>query len=150
MGNEHNVEYERPSRLLTSVRRAVERLLSPSGDRGTADSETSSPSPGRPPATNGTGVPASEHPTLTDEELVLRYLRPHGGWMRQSALVDCTDWSKSKVSRLLSRMEADDQVVRTPIGREKLVALPGQQPDAARSPFDDSEASTEPGPIPRK
>ena len=85
------------------------------------------------------GAPGQSSPTppaISDEERVLRYLRPHGGRMRQGELVDCTEWSKSKMSRLLSDMEDEGTIKRTQIGREKIVALPGYEHEAVKSPFD--------------
>lgn len=78
----------------------------------------------------------AESAIVTDEERARRFLRSRGGRMKQSALVECTGWSKSKVSRLLSQMEADGRVERIPIGREKFVSLPGHMPEAAKSKFD--------------
>lgn len=75
---------------------------------------------------------------LTDEERVRRHLREDGP-LRQSELVDRTDWSKAKVSRLLSAMEEADQVSRTQIGREKIVALPESSAEATDATFDSDE-----------
>lgn len=69
---------------------------------------------------------------LTEEERVLRELKSSGR-LRQSELVSRMDWSKGKMSRLLSDMEDAGQVSRVQVGREKVVALPEQQFDAAKS-----------------
>ncbi|MFC7165457.1 helix-turn-helix transcriptional regulator [Halospeciosus flavus] len=75
---------------------------------------------------------------LTDEERVHRLLEEHGGRMRQVNIVEETDWSKSKVSMLLSGMEEEDQITRLRVGRENVVTLPGHEPDAVgRSDADD-------------
>ncbi len=50
--------------------------------------------------------------------------------MKQVDIVDGTDWSKSKVSMLLSDME-DDGESRARVGRENIISLAGQEPDAA-------------------
>lgn len=75
---------------------------------------------------------------LPDDERVLAILRDNGGRMRQSAIVAETDWSKSKVSMLLSDMEDEDHVTRLRVGRENIVSLPGYEPEATRSPYDES------------
>lgn len=79
---------------------------------------------------------------LTDEERILRLLR-RSRRMKQSAVVDRTPWSKAKVSRVLSDMEESGEVCRIQVGREKIVALPETQFEAARSPHDhDDEGSS--------
>lgn len=83
--------------------------------------------------------------TVTDEDLlsdtdrVQSLLESNGGRMRQSAIVEETDWSKSKVSMLLSDMEDDDEITKLRVGRENIISLPGHEPDAAGSPFEDEE-----------
>ena len=59
--------------------------------------------------------------------------------MKQVDIVEETDWSKSKVSMLLSDMEDDGEVSKLRVGRENIVSLTGHEPDAAGSPFDDEE-----------
>ncbi|MFC7007451.1 helix-turn-helix transcriptional regulator [Halalkalicoccus salilacus] len=62
--------------------------------------------------------------------------RPHArierGRMRQTRIVERTDWSKSKVSMLLSEMEADGALHKLRVGRENIISLPGAEPVAAR------------------
>jgi len=102
--------------------------LVPSGDTDpapdTRDRETTTPEP---PADDGQSEP------LTDTEVVTRLLRTEAGRMRQSDIVEETDWSKAKVSRLLSRMADDGEIVKLRLGRENLICLDGAQP-AAMSP----------------
>jgi hypothetical protein len=74
---------------------------------------------------------------ITDEERVLGLLRDNGGRMRQVNIVEETGWSKSKVSMLLSEMEEEEQVTKLRVGRENIVSLPGEEPDASGSPYDD-------------
>ena len=69
---------------------------------------------------------------LTDEDRVLSLLRRHGGRMKQSQIVAETEWSKAKVSRLLSAMTEDGAIDKLSIGRENIISLDGQQPEAAR------------------
>ncbi|WP_418280545.1 DUF7345 domain-containing protein [Halorubrum sp. DTA98] len=60
---------------------------------------------------------------LTDEDRVTRALREEGGRMKQSDVVDALGWSKSKTSRVLSRMVDDGEVEKLRIGRENVIDL---------------------------
>ncbi|WP_368280512.1 helix-turn-helix transcriptional regulator [Halalkalicoccus subterraneus] len=60
---------------------------------------------------------------LTDEERVVQLLSAHEGRMKQSRIVDETDWSKAKVSRLLSAMAERDEITKLTIGRENIIFL---------------------------
>jgi hypothetical protein len=84
-------------------------------------------------------VGVTEEELLSDEERVVDLLEDHGGRMKQVDIVEETDWSKSKVSMLLSDMEDDGEVSKLRVGRENIVSLTGHEPDAAGSPFDDEE-----------
>lgn len=61
----------------------------------------------------------------------LRAPPPAGGRLHQQDLTERTEWSKSVVSRLLTAKEADGQVRRVKVGREKVVGLPDLIPAAA-------------------
>jgi hypothetical protein len=74
---------------------------------------------------------------LSDEDRVLQLLEERGGRMKQVNIVDETGWSKSKVSMLLSDMEDEGQISKLRIGRENVISLSGEEPDAAGSPFDE-------------
>ena len=76
---------------------------------------------------------------LTDEARTLRLIRDAGGRIPQKELTERTDWSKSKVSRLLSKLEANGEVRKIPLGRENLVALGDAVPEGAKSPFADED-----------
>ncbi|MBV0925612.1 hypothetical protein KTS45_15510 [Halomicroarcula limicola] len=78
-----------------------------------------------------------EESPLSDEERVLYLLDQHDGQLRQSAVVDGTGWSKSKVSRVLSRMADEGTIEKINIGRENIIARPESVPDHARSQPDD-------------
>ena len=82
------------------------------------------------------GVPEAE--LLSDEERVVDLLDDDGR-MKQVDIVEATDWSKSKVSILLSDMEEAERISKLRVGRENIVSLTGHEPDAAGSPFDDEE-----------
>ncbi|WP_394342372.1 helix-turn-helix transcriptional regulator [Salinigranum rubrum] len=85
-----------------------------------------------PAAPTGTSIPKA----MTDEERIHAVVDDHGGQVRQSVIVSETDWSKSKVSRVLSRMAEDGTIEKIPIGRENVVAHPDEVPEGAGSPFD--------------
>jgi hypothetical protein len=82
-------------------------------------------------ATNAVGTDAGDSLPLTDEDRVRRLLRENGGRLQQGEFVERTEWSKSKVSRLLSRMEEDGEVEKITLGRENLVVLADGEPDAS-------------------
>lgn len=60
---------------------------------------------------------------LSDEGKVVRLLVQNGGQIRQHRIVDETGWSKSKVSRILSRMSEAGTVRKVSIGRENVITL---------------------------
>lgn len=64
-----------------------------------------------------------------DERFVVTLLEEHDGRVRQSRIVEASDWSKSKVSRLLSTMETEGHVEKVTVGRENVIALPGEEPE---------------------
>lgn len=79
----------------------------------------------------------SEEEFLSDEDRVVHLLEEHGGRMKQVNIVENTDWSKSKVSMLLSDMEEEGTITKLRVGRENIVSLSGEEPDAFGSPFDE-------------
>lgn len=70
---------------------------------------------------------------LPDEAVVEQLLEENDGQLRQSEIVESTEWSKAKVSRLLCEKESDGDIVKIQIGRENLVCLDGEQPEIATS-----------------
>lgn len=106
---------------------------------------------GEPSAPDGSGTVAATDPEqtdgpqrtdeplepLTDEDRVEALLGEHGGRMKQSRIVEETEWSKAKVSRLLSSMTDEGTVEKLSIGRENIVSLDGHGPEAARSPHEE-------------
>ncbi|ELZ10973.1 hypothetical protein C479_09188 [Halovivax asiaticus JCM 14624] len=76
-------------------------------------------------------APDREQPSrpLTDFERVVRLLEENEGKLPQSEIVARTPWSKSKVSRLLTRMNDNDQVRKVNAGRQNIIVLPGSEPD---------------------
>lgn len=76
--------------------------------------------PEQKPATDRPESP--EHPEpLTDRGVVERMLDAEDGRIKQSVVISRTDWSASKVSRLLSSMEECGRIERVRIGRQKVV-----------------------------
>lgn len=72
--------------------------------------------------------------SVSDTERIRELLVENDGRMRQSDIVDSVDWSKAKVSRLLSELEDEEEISKLRLGRENLVCLPGNEPSASRSP----------------
>lgn len=111
-------------------------LLHRSGDDVESDGDSavirngSSPSGGEPGApTAEVGSDVAQAPAFdavsagSDSARVIALLRTNSGQMRQSHIVDETGWSKSKVSMLLSEMEADGHIRKQRIGRENIITL---------------------------
>lgn len=62
----------------------------------------------------------------TRKETLLELVEAHEGRVVQANLVDITGWSKATVSRHLSELENDGAIDRIPMGRCKVVLLPGE------------------------
>lgn len=69
---------------------------------------------------------------MDDRDVVCQLLEQHGGQIRQSKIVEETDWSKAKVSRLLCEMEEDGSIVKIQLGRQNLVCLDGSEPELSK------------------
>ncbi len=80
-------------------------------------------------------------PPVRDEKRVKQLLSAHEGRLKQSQIVEATEWSKSKVSRLLSSMEDDGEITRIRLGRENLVCLRGHEPADITPSWDDDGSS---------
>ena len=110
-------------------------------DRGGTDTGAAANSASEPDTS-----PTPEHPAepavaeeelLSDEDRVLNLLEENGGRMKQVNIVENTEWSKSKVSMLLSDMEDEGLISKLRVGRENIISKAGEEPDAVGSPFDD-------------
>jgi hypothetical protein len=88
--------------------------------------------------------PARTPELLTDADRVRHLLDRHGGRMKQSAIVEATDWSKAKVSRLLSSMDEEDAIEKLSLGRENVISLDREWIDAGTSPNGEADAETAP------
>jgi len=72
----------------------------------------------------GGATDEDEEPLLADEDRIERLLADSGGRMRQQAIAEALDWSRSKTSRVLGRMDEAGQVRKLQLGRENVIALP--------------------------
>jgi hypothetical protein len=108
---------------------AVENIRFPGRESPGTENSTQSKSGKTPPADAVSAIP--------DEDRVLQLLEENGGRMKQVDIVDETDWSKSKVSMLLSDMQEDGQISKLRVGRENIISKAGEEPDAAGSPFEE-------------
>ncbi len=86
----------------------VEQVDRPAGQLGNGTFET---------PTNGATT------VVTDRGHVLELLHTNEGQIKQQHIVKETEWSKSKVSRLLAQMEEEGTINRVRIGRENVVML---------------------------
>jgi hypothetical protein len=68
---------------------------------------------------------------VSDEDRVVSLLEENGGKMKQAEIVDRTDWSKSKVSMLLSDMEEEGVISKLRLGRENVIELEDGDEDGA-------------------
>ncbi len=71
----------------------------------------------------GTGLEAGEDRYMSDEEKVIMYLEEAGGQMFQSDLVKRTDFSKSKLSMVLSDLKDKGAILKIKKGKENLIRL---------------------------
>jgi hypothetical protein len=69
---------------------------------------------------------------ISDEERVLNAIEEADGRLPQQTLVQQFDWSKSKVSRVTSRLADRDELIKLQVGRRNLLVLPGEEPASHR------------------
>jgi len=60
---------------------------------------------------------------MSDEEKIIKYLEEAGGQMFQSDLVKKTDFSKSKLSMVLSELKEKGRIIKIKKGKENLIRL---------------------------
>lgn len=84
---------------------------------------------GSPAGATTAGV--SRQPIQSDADRLLAIVEDHGGQMRQAAIVESVDWSKSKVSRLVSDLAEEDQLEKIRLGRENVVTIPEDEAEDA-------------------
>ena len=85
---------------------------------------------------DGPSADALAAPIPTNRNRVLELLVENGGRMLQSDIVEATDWSKSKVSRVLSDMDEEGDIAKIDVGKGNLIALPEVAPPNAGSALD--------------
>jgi len=133
--------------LFSSVLTSVSNLFSGSGDLDGADRANAAESPvGNEAVESSSSDDQSvresdveqfpEEAMLTDEDRIRELLTRYGGRMKQADVTEETDWSKSTVSRKLSKMEEKGLITRVQVGRGNLVFLSGYEPETAKSPFE--------------
>lgn len=65
---------------------------------------------------------------FSDRDRILLLIERRGGRIRQRQIVEQVEWSKAKVSRLLSDLEEEGLVRKIRLGRENLVCLENRAP----------------------
>ncbi|WP_331233777.1 helix-turn-helix transcriptional regulator [Natronorarus salvus] len=76
---------------------------------------------------------ADEAMLITDDEIVVQLLLDNDGVMWQSSIVEETDWSKAKVSRLLTGLDDDGRVRKLPRGRRNVICHESVEMPAERA-----------------
>lgn len=61
---------------------------------------------------------------LSDGERVIELLAENGGRVKQQTIVEETEWTAAKTSKLLTRMEEDGDIQKLRVGRENIIAEP--------------------------
>jgi hypothetical protein len=105
-------------------------------DRGASSASTATAAPDAHGASDAAD-PIPDGELMTDEDRVVALIRENGGRMKQVNIVEETDWSKSKVSMLLSDMEDEGTISKLRVGRENIISLEGFEPEATKSPFEE-------------
>jgi len=121
-------------REIIEVNREIETTDGTKSDSASIDADTAAEAFGQ-----------ADREFMPDERLVKLMLQTESGRMHQTDIVEATDWSKAKVSRLLSKMVDDDEVVKIRLGRENLICLERAKPAAANSPHADDIKPPTPG-----
>ena len=109
------------------------------GDGGAGDEAEPADGAATSAATSGGPPEGAAAPIPTNQNRVLELLNEQGGRMLQSDIVDATDWSKSKVSRVLSDMDEEGEITKIDVGKGNLIALPEVAPPGTRSSLDADE-----------
>jgi len=121
-------------REIIEINREIEATDGTKSDSASIDADTAAEAFGQ-----------ADREFIPDERLVKLMLQTESGRMHQTDIVEATDWSKAKVSRLLSKMVDDDEVVKIRLGRENLICLERAKPAAANSPHADDIKPPTPG-----
>ncbi|HTX44150.1 MAG TPA: hypothetical protein VMC61_05425, partial [Methanocella sp.] len=81
--------------------------------------------------------PLDEGRYMSDEERIVKYLEEAGGQMFQSDLVKRTDFSKSKLSMVLSDLKDKGTILKIKKGKENLIRLNRPTADRPEGPKDE-------------
>jgi hypothetical protein len=75
--------------------------------------------------TEGSDATDREEPWKPESDVkrVVQLLQANDGYMKQSRIVEQTDWSKAKVSRLLTQMAENGRITKNKDGRENIIIL---------------------------
>lgn len=97
-----------------------------------------------------TDSPGQDQQLITTREVEFtELLKEHNGRLKQSEIVERTQWAGATVSRTLSEMEERGVIHKISVGRENLVMLVGAEPDwydppkENRSAGDDADGGEE-------
>ena len=133
--------YESASSRLSNVLAPSDEAADGEDDPNAIDAPAGGADASPDPSTDGESDAAdgAGEELLTDGERIRRLLLQSGGQMRQTALVSALPWSSSTVSRKLTELEERGEVSRIQVGRGKVVFYPGNEPDAAKSPFEETQ-----------
>jgi hypothetical protein len=111
-----------------------------------ADDATQSPDERWAEADSVEAVVSAADPGVADDRLVVGMLTAAGGRVKQGEIVEHSDWSKAKVSRLLSRMADDGEITKIRLGRENLICLAGHEPAVTTTRTDRVDRPLDPSP----
>ncbi|MFC5368883.1 helix-turn-helix transcriptional regulator [Salinirubrum litoreum] len=111
-----------------------------------ADDATASPDERWGEADSAEAVVSAADPGVEDDRLVVGMLTAEGGRVKQGVIVEHSDWSKAKVSRLLSRMADDNEITKIRLGRENLICLAGHEPAITTTRTDRGQRPRDPSP----
>lgn len=75
---------------------------------------------------DGAAATAATDPLVTDEDRVRDLLEERGARVKQGEVAEALDWSKSKTSRVLSRMADADRIRKYQLGRKNVIELPDE------------------------
>lgn len=102
----------------------IRRIRSPQAP--SADSESAATGTNSEPSTDSELLPVPDDSVLTNEEYITQMLKHNGGRMKQHQIVDQSDWSKAKVSRVLTELAEDGHIRKIKVGRENIIEIPEQ------------------------
>ncbi|WP_332897289.1 helix-turn-helix transcriptional regulator [Haladaptatus sp. CMSO5] len=113
--------------LFGALNRVITRLSSIGASRAATDDTADATG-----ESASTDAASGERPIDVDlmsaSSRICQLLTESGGRMKQTDIANATAWSKSTVSRKLSKLEGEGTITRVRIGRENVVFLAGYEP----------------------